>query len=180
VSADLQEFALKVANALDSYAAQGTNSISPGNVPFHVSMLKMAQCLKHQHSNGLKKTALFGALGTVAPGMLAGLAGYKGLQSLKPKAMSYVASHMPPADMLGEALTAIGNRAGTHAGAADEAILEAIRKFAPGRQALALEQQVGGASATAPLYMGLAGLGGLTAGSMYKDRGSSGPPMIFK
>ena len=67
MSDSLNEFALKVAGALDAYAAQGAQNISLHSVPFHRAMVKMAQALEHRKAYKTKVAIL----SLLAPGLLA-------------------------------------------------------------------------------------------------------------
>jgi len=164
VSDSLNEFALKVASALDTYASKG-EEVSLNGVPFHFAMVKMAQRLKQRQAKDAVKTAFF-------PGMAAGLLTAAGLSSLAKRVAPHLTDFARPKDLLRRGI----------AGIAPEG-MSALGRAIEGTPLEALVQKgiaEGQGAAMKPWHLGLAGAGGLAAGQfLNRDRGNSGPPMII-
>jgi len=170
VSDNLNDFALKVASALDAYAARGGDA-SLNGVPFHFAMVKMAQRLKQRQARDAVKTAFFP--GGVALGVLGTLGADAAFKRMAP----HLTSFARPAELLSQGALGIYGKGGAR-GTAE--LIEAITRSQPLQEAALQMGEAAHGAAMKPWHLGLAGAGGLAAGQfLNRDRGNSGPPMII-
>jgi hypothetical protein len=167
MSAELQEFALKVASALESYSEKAPHSLYSGAAPFHLSMMKMASALKYKHQYRTKTAFLGTTIGMLAPGLLAaGLAG-GAAKKFGPWAQRQSLNMFKPQELVGHGLSGMVNAAKGSTVDAAQALMDSLKRSGPvGEEVLSQLGQQGTASAIKPWQVGLAGALGLGAGQM--------------
>lgn len=173
MSAELQEFALKVASALETYAETGPQSLE-GTVPFHRAMLKMSEDLRYRHRRQEKRASLLGTIGWLAPGWLTAGGLATAAKHYAPAVRQRALNMFQPQELVQEGVGAMLGQAKGDPTATLEALRSALGKDIYKQ----LGQAAGPADVIKPWQIGLAGLGGLAAGHMMADDNKS--PMIFK
>lgn len=164
MSDNLSEFALKVAQALDTYATKG-GDVSLNGVPFHFAMMKMANRLKQQKAKYVVKQAMF-------PGVALGVLSTLGAGAAAKKLSPYFTALAKPRDLIRRGVTEMAPEGA-----------EAMARALQGTPVEGLIQREAArlhGEGMRPWQLGMAGLGGLAAGQYFGgDRGKAGPPMII-